>query len=57
MRRGENGSGETTYLLYLTHELKETVKAAATARGLTVSAWWREAAGRELKRDERAAKK
>jgi hypothetical protein len=56
MKRGANGTGETTYLLYLTHELKETIKAAAVARGLTVSTWWKEAAQRALKLESRRKK-
>lgn len=56
MRRGDNGSGEVLVTFHLTHELKAQVKEAATARGLTVAAWWREAAARELKRDARGKK-
>lgn len=55
MKRGANGSGETTYLLYLTEELKAQVKAAAVANGLTVSAWWRIVAERALKVEARKA--
>ena len=53
-RRAEAGSTETTYLVYLTRELKERVKEAAAARKVTAAVWWREAAERQLKHEARS---